>query len=119
MTEYELAQSYFQQSYESNIQIGNDSGIASALFSLGNTSKRLGKETKLMIIIQKVLKLVKNRDLNRIALARWGLGTIDNERGHYKKALKNLEIALENNIAIKIIISNHLLFYQSQLLILD
>lgn len=113
LTEYEMAQTYFQQSYESNVQIGNESGIASALFSLGNTSKRLEKKDKAYEYYKRSLEISeKIGDLNRIALARWGLGTIDNERGDYKKALKNLEVALVNNIAIK----NH---YQESSVILS
>lgn len=102
LTEYEMSEKYFQQAYEGNLEIGNESGTASALFSLGGASKRLNKRDKAYgYYIESLAISEKIGDLNRIALARWGLGTIDIERGEFKKALKNLEIARENNIAIK------------------
>lgn len=102
LTEYEMSEKYFQKAYEGNLEIGNESGTASALFSLGGASKRLNKRDKAYeYYIQSLAISEKIGDLNRIALARWGLGTIDIERGEFKKALKNLEIARENNIAIK------------------
>lgn len=102
LTEYEMAEKYFQKAYEGNLEIGNESGTASALFSLGGASKRLNKRDKAYNYYKLSLEISeKIGDLNRIALVRWGLGTIDIERGDYKKALENLEIAREKNIAIK------------------
>lgn len=102
LTEYELAEKYFQKAYEGNLEIGNEPGTASALFALGDVCKRLNKKDKAYNYFKLSLEISeKIGDLNRIALVRWGMGTIDIEKGDFKKALENLEIAREKNIAIK------------------
>jgi len=102
VTEYERAESYFLQAYESNVQINNEQGIANTLFSLGNVNKRLGNREKSLDYYKQSLKIAeKLGDINAMALANWGIGTIKIEKEQYKEALVNLEIALQHDIDLK------------------
>lgn len=101
--EYKTADIYFRQVYESVKETPNDqAGLASAIFSLGSSARKLGKPKLALSYYQKSLTIrEKLGDLNGIALSNWGMGLVLNNLKDYKQALKHLNIALENNQKIK------------------
>lgn len=101
--EYKTADGYFRQVLESVKETPNDEvGLANALFSLGNSNRKLGDQKKAIEYFQKSLEIrEKLGDLNGIALSNWGIGLVLNNTHQYQQALKHFAIALENNRKIK------------------
>jgi len=101
--EYKTADIYFRQVYESVKETPDDqAGLASAIFSLGSSARKLGKSKLALTYYQKSLTIrEKLGDLNGIALSNWGIGLVLNNLKDHKQALKHLNIALENNEKIK------------------
>ena len=103
LKEYKSADNYFQQVLDNLKQNpGDDASMASALFSLGGSKRRLKEFNKSMNFYQKSLVLrEKIGDLNGIALSNWGISQLYVEKKEYKKALGYLDIALANNSKLK------------------
>ena len=103
LKEYRIADHYFQKVLENVKENPTDeSGLASALYSLGGTKQRLGKFKEAMQLYKKSLTIrEKIGDLNGIALTQWGFGELYVEKGAYVKALSHLNIALKNNRILK------------------
>lgn len=101
--EYKTADIYFRQVYENVKETPNDqAGLATALFSLGGSNRKIGDQKLALSYYQKSLAIrEKLEDLNGIALSNWGIGLVHNNLKEYKKALPYLKIALENNRKIK------------------
>lgn len=101
--EYKIADSYFKQVLESVMEDPNDqSGLANAFFSLGNSNRKLGNSKKSFEYYEKSLAIrQKLGDLNGIALSSWGIGQLYVNKEDYKTALGYLEVALKNNRILK------------------
>lgn len=101
--EYKTADIYFRQVLESVKETPNDqAGLATALFSLGSSNRKIGDQKKSLEYYQKSLAIrEKIGDLNGIALSNWGIGLVMNNTKKYHKALEHLEIALKHNRALK------------------
>jgi signal transduction histidine kinase len=101
--EYKTAQNYFQQVLESVKQTPDDKmGLAAALFSLGNTSRKLGKQDKALDYFKRSLAIRENiGDINGIALSNWGIGLALFNKKKYRQALPYFDVALKNNRKLK------------------
>ncbi len=97
--EYKTADIYFRQVYESVKETPNDqAGLANAIFSLGNSARKLGNQKLALSYYQNSLTIrEKLGDLNGVALSNWGMGLALNNLQDHNRALKHLKIALENN----------------------
>ena len=103
LKEYKTAEVYFKQVYESAKENPSDEmSLASALFSMGNVNRKLGRQAEALDFFQKSLALrEKIGDLNGIALSNWGIGLSLNNKKEYRKALEHLQVALNNNRTTK------------------
>jgi two-component system sensor histidine kinase/response regulator len=101
--EYKIADSYFRQVLENMKEVPSDEiGLGNALFSLGNSNRKLGNPKKSMDYYEQSLAIrEKIGDLNGIALSNWGIGQSYINKYQYAKALGYLEIALKNNRILK------------------
>lgn len=97
--EYKTADIYFRQVYENVKGTPNDqAGLASALFSMGGSNRKLGDQKLALNYYKRSLAIrEKLGDINGIALSNWGMGLVYNNLKDHKKALKHFEVALENN----------------------
>ena len=97
--EYKAADVYFKQVYNNVKDNPNDqAGLASALFSLGSSNRKMGNPAKSLEFYNKSLAIrEKIGDINGIALSNWGIGLVLNNIKQYQKALKHFEISLLNN----------------------
>ncbi|MGF1924274.1 MAG: tetratricopeptide repeat-containing sensor histidine kinase [Bacteroidia bacterium] len=101
--EYKIADNYFKQVLANVKETPNDEmGLANALFTLGNSSRELGRLGQSLNYYQKSLAIrSKLGDLNGIALNNWGLGLLYNRKKEYKRAIGHFEIAIKNNKVLK------------------
>ena len=78
LKQYKTAELYFQQVLENLKETPNDQmGLGSALYTLGGTSRRLGKSKQAMVYYQRSLTIKETLgDLSGIALANWGIGQL-------------------------------------------
>lgn len=97
--EYKTADAYFHQVLANVRETPNDqAGLASALFSLGNSNRKLGNQQKSLEYFRQSLAIrEKIGDLNGIALSNWGIGLVMNNTNKFEQALVHLKVALENN----------------------
>jgi len=97
--EYKTADLYFHQVLDNVRETPNDqAGLASALFSLGNSNRKLGNSQKSLEYFRQSLAIrEKIGDLNGIALSNWGIGLVMNNTNKFEQALVHLKVALENN----------------------
>ena len=101
--EYKIAHAYFQEVLENVKEVPSDEiGLGNALFSLGNSNRKLGNPKKSMEFYQMSLAIrTKIGDLNGVALSNWGIGQLYVDKKNYQKAISYLEIALKNNRTLK------------------
>lgn len=99
LSEYKTADIYFHQVLDNVKETPNDqAGLANALFSLGNSNRKLGNQKKSLEYFRQSLAIrEKIGDLNGIALSNWGIGLVLNNTNKYEQALVHLKIALANN----------------------
>jgi len=99
LAEYKTADIYFHQVLENVKETPNDqAGLANALFSLGNSNRKLGDQQKSLDYFRQSLAIrEKIGDLNGIALSNWGIGLVLNNTNKFEQALVHLGVALENN----------------------
>lgn len=97
--EYKTADAYFHQVLDNVRETPNDqTGLANALFSLGNSNRKLGNQQKSLEYFRQSLAIrEKIGDLNGIALSNWGIGLVMNNTNKFEQALAHLNVALENN----------------------
>ncbi len=97
--EYKTADAYFHQVLANVRETPNDqAGLASALFSLGNSNRKLGNQQKSLEYFRQSLAIrEKIGDLNGVALSNWGIGLVMNNTNKFEQALVHLKVALENN----------------------
>lgn len=97
--EYKTADAYFHQVLDNVKETPHDqAGLASALFSLGNSNRKLGNQQKSLEYFRQSLAIrEKIGDLNGIALSNWGIGLALNNTNKFEQALAHLKVALENN----------------------
>lgn len=97
--EYKTADIYFRQVLDNVRETPNDqAGLASAIFSLGSSNRKLGNQPKALEYYRKSLEIrEKLGDLNGIALSNWGIGLVLNNTNKFEQALAHLKVALENN----------------------
>lgn len=97
--EYKTADAYFHQVLDNVRETPNDqAGLASALFSLGNSNRKLGNQQKSLEYFRQSLAIrEKIGDLNGIALSNWGIGLVMNNTNKFEQALVHLNVALDNN----------------------
>lgn len=97
--EYKTADIYFRQVLDNVRETPNDqAGLASAIFSLGSSNRKLGNQPKALEYYRKSLEIrEKLGDLNGIALSNWGIGLVLNNTYKFEQALAHLKVALENN----------------------
>lgn len=103
LKEYKTADIYFRQVLENVRETPNDQvGLANALFSLGNSNRKIG-DPKIALDYFKQSLAIREKlgDINGIALSNWGIGLVLNDSGKHAEALKHLEVALKNNQQIK------------------
>ncbi|WP_461789593.1 tetratricopeptide repeat-containing sensor histidine kinase [Pedobacter sp.] len=99
LKEYKTADLYFKQVLENVRETPNDQvGLANALFSLGNSNRKIGDPRVALDYFKQSLAIrEKLGDVNGIALSNWGIGLVLNNSGKYTDALKHFEVALKNN----------------------
>lgn len=99
LKEYKTADLYFKQVLENVRETPNDQvGLANALFSLGNSNRKIGDPRVALDYFKQSLAIrEKLGDINGIGLSNWGIGLVLNNSGKYTEALKHFEIALKNN----------------------
>jgi signal transduction histidine kinase len=99
LKEYKTADLYFKQVLESVKETPNDQvGLANALFSLGNSNRKIGDPRVALDYFKQSLAIrEKLGDINGIALSNWGIGLVLNDSNKYIEALKHFEISLKNN----------------------
>ncbi len=97
--EYKTADAYFHQVLDNVRETPNDqAGLANALFSLGNSNRKLGNQQKSLEYFRQSLAIrEKIGDLNGIALSNWGIGLVMNNTNKFEQALVHLNVALDNN----------------------
>ena len=97
--EYKTADAYFHQVLANVLETPNDqAGLANALFSLGNSNRKLGNQQKSLEYFRQSLAIrEKIGDLNGIALSNWGIGLVMNNTNKFEQALVHLKVALKNN----------------------
>jgi two-component system sensor histidine kinase/response regulator len=103
MSEYRIADQYFQQVLDNAREIKQDDvGLGNALYALAGSKWKIGEVKKSIALYQESLALrEKIGDLNGIALSNWGIGQLHMDKKEYEKSLVYYEIALKNNRAIK------------------
>lgn len=97
--EYKIADSYFIQVLETfKGEVKDQTGLANALFSLGNSNRKLGNQKKSFEYYRKSLEIrEKLGDLNGIALCNWGIGQLYANEGKFDRAFLHFDTALKLN----------------------